>query len=624
MTSDAPLTGDGEGELAFARARRTVQDVLTAATDPNLLPEQAGQFLWKLFSLGDSLYPTLAEMQSHPDAKCRLLAAWLLLKFAERTPRVARRKQALKRARQLILDALKQEDFALKLYVCVHLSNGGVPQETIPRLTDLLEHQDAVLALYAAAALSWCGEAVAQAIPILTKALHHDDELLSTVAANGLARLGLRQPEAIIELTRRLHEVPTARRYGVLLALRDAGVAAEAAASELEKIADDISVSGLLRGAAAEALGSVRPDGKATRNTLRRLLNEQDAIVVEGALHGLNRSGGVPSDTLTRLQEMLRSSDSALRRAGALGVRLLGSKARAALEELVQALCQEQDRENVKLLAWACAELGPAVVQPLCQVIRQGNMQHVGAASAALMMLGRSAAEEIAKSLLTDEDEVIRWTGVALLRGLGSDVGPAIPALAAMLPSLSDDRAVYVLMLFATCRADITVAVPAVVACWLERQGEVAELAGKVLQSMGKPAAAVLEARLASASGDVRQKIEDTLARFQPTAQFASPRLLSLNADKSLLLFLFAGEVIEKNEPIGLREVAKKLEGMATVTLMKLPTSEASLRGMLTELQDGLGFPLTRKTTKGNLLTDEGRALLVETRPYLQWRGWKV
>jgi HEAT repeat protein len=79
----------------------------------------------------------------------------------------------------------------------------------------LLESSDAALQMYAAAALTWCGEEAAQGIAVLTKGIYLENEALASVAAYALARLGLRQEEATLALVRRLKDAPSSHQYSV-------------------------------------------------------------------------------------------------------------------------------------------------------------------------------------------------------------------------------------------------------------------------------------------------------------------------------------------------------------------------------------------------------------------------
>ncbi|HEX4142029.1 MAG TPA: HEAT repeat domain-containing protein [Pirellulales bacterium] len=614
------VPSNDEGQVVPERARRILREVLAEATEADLFHESADLLLRKLRSVGESLAPALGEALHYVDSKQCLLVAWMLMKLAEKPTPGFHQPQSLARAQRLLAAALEGNDETLKLYACVQLANGGVPDGAVPALTSLLDRREPELTVYAAAALSWCGEAAAPAIPCLTKALVQDDELLATVAANALARLGVRRKDAAQALVQRLSETPSSFRLSLLLALRDVGPLAADAATLLENIAANASTKSVTRAAAAEALGSVAPNQR-SRQFLLKLLHDPDGVVVQGALDGLHRAGQIPPEATDVLRTLLRSTVAAQRRAAAHGLGLLGDRAAAALPELIEALCQETDPELIGGLARACAQMGTLAVRPLCDVLQQGNMQRTGAVTTALLMLGRSAAEEIAKGLSTGQNEFACWTSVGLLRALGKEAEPAIPALAALLPSLNDERALYVLSAIANYGAGATAAIPAVIQCLLERNGEVSEIAGKLLQLFGNAAIPELESQLASATPEGRQRIEHALKRIRPHVQRTYERLLTLGADRDLLLFGFAAPIIHGGEPIGLRKVSKQLAAMEEVDRLNLPTSEASLREMFATLEQGLQVTLTEQTTKGTKLTAAGIALLSEAADYLRWRG---
>jgi hypothetical protein len=622
--SESLSENDGDGEVVLARERQVIEDVLSAAIDPKLLPAEAGRFLQKLSGLGDSLPAALAASLRHPEPKCRVLAAWMFLKIWEKATAGTPRKSALELARKVILDALRQDDYELRAFACIHLSGGGIPSEAIPVLVELVDQSDAVLSVYSAAALTLCGEAAVRSIPVLTKGLCLEDEVLASVAANALARLEVRKEEATAALVRRLKEAPSSHQFSVIVALRDIGEPAKAAAPALARIAGNSKLTSLVRAAAADALGSVCPNDASVRNRLEKLLNPNNWEVSEGALRGLSWSAGVSKLTLARLRDFLNSDDCDVRRTAARGVEALGTRAEPILEELIGALCRETDRDLLLELARSCAALGRLAVKPLCCVIQTGEMNRFGGIVLALILLGRDAAEGIAVSLLNHVDDVVRWTCVSILRSLGPNSEPAIPALTALLPELIDERAIYVLLMFGKWGQAAVASIPAIVDCLLERRGQIAEIAGNVLVSMGNSAVPHLEQSLRNATEDGRRRIQQVLARIRPTVQRTFEKLLTLNADKDLLLFVVVGTVMENARVMGLRKIGRKLESLEPVKLMGLPTSEAAIREMLGELSSRLKVSLTQTTTRGSLLTDEGRDLLAEAREYLPWRGYSL
>jgi hypothetical protein len=118
-------------------------------------PRPDGQELYELASLGPDLSLALAEAIDSPNPLCGLLAAWMLLKLAEKEDRFAlKRKSAFNQASAALVAALKQEKPVLSLYACIQLSNGAVPPEAVPFLTQFLSHSDMAFAVYAASAKS--------------------------------------------------------------------------------------------------------------------------------------------------------------------------------------------------------------------------------------------------------------------------------------------------------------------------------------------------------------------------------------------------------------------------------------------------------------------------------------
>lgn len=618
--SEGPVIQNDEGQVVPQRARDLVKTVLHEGTDPNLFAESGVVLMRQLVSLGESLVPALAEALRNEQGKRQILAAWILLKAAETDSAGKTNPRSVRRAAALIVDALNSGSGDLCLYSCVQLAGGAVPREAVPQLMALVESGQTELPVYAAAALSWCGEVASMAIDHLAPALWQKDATLAVVAATALLRLGVRRAEAVDALVRRLSKTPSSYRYSLILALREAGPVAREATPKLEEIAGDASNKGITRAAAAEALGAVAP-GTKSRSVLVELLKDSDAEVILGVIAGLRRCGKVPSAAVTRLRYLLCSADREERRAGALGLQVLGPQAEPVLPALIRSLCEETDQELIGDMARACAGVGAAAAKPLVAVLRQGNIKWTGSVATALVMLKQDAAAAIAESLASGED-LGCWVGVSLLRTLRRDAEPAIPALADLLGRVNDERAMYVISALAACSDVAQAAIPALVTCFLERQGEASELAGRLLLAFGNATERVLTERLSNANEEHRQRIASVLERLRPQTQETFEELLAYNADKSLLLFVFAGRILDRSKPIGLRKVSGQLEKDRDAVRLGIATSEPSLRDMLAELSLLRKAALTQQTTRGSLLSDAGRALLAEAERYLVWRGF--
>lgn len=296
-------------EFVPARAMQVVEEVLVAAVHPTTLREAAGLFPEKLASVGDAIWPALTASLRHPDPACRILAAYYLLKLAEKAYGGHPRQSSVERATAVMIDALKQDEFAPKLWACGRLADGPVPHKAIPFLVEIVDQTDNVLAVYAAAALTHCGEAAAHGLSVLTKAIYLKDDSLAVVAATALSRLDIRRDEAVLALVRRLDEGETPHQYGVLLALRGIGEPARASAPTLYRIARDGKAASIFRAAAAVALGSVCPNDITVGKQLVGLLNEDDWEVVDAALRRIAiqsspaQSSHSPPPTLARVRQ---------------------------------------------------------------------------------------------------------------------------------------------------------------------------------------------------------------------------------------------------------------------------------------------------------------------------------
>lgn len=619
------MNENSDAKIVSAHARRVVENVLGRLVVKHTAPDANSQEMADLSLLGSDLPLALNEATHHGNPLIASLAAWMLMKLAETNgPYSPNRRSTVERARDVLVDAIIEEKPAVTLYALILLSNGGVPADAIPYLVIMLGHQDSAVAVYAASALSWCGESVAQAIPVLTKALHSDEDILGTVAASALGRLGLRSEEAVLALIRRLTEKASPHLYSVLLALRDLGNRASTAAAKLIAIARNRAMASNLRGAAAEALSSVDPSNPETKRLLTEFVTETDWQLIGAGIRGLAQTGSLGEEFLPRMVELLRSSEENQRRVAATAYRLLGPKAQSGLAELIEGVCREQNRDILLELATACALLGPLAAKPLCEIIQQGQFQRMGGACVALQLMGKSAAPEIALSLLSHDDEVVRRTSISLLRSLGADALPAMPVLIDMLPSLDDERAIDAIEVLANCHSHDSAASAMLISCLVDGSEAVSKAAGIALTELGVDVGASLTQRMEEASPEQRQRIESYLGNRRPVTAASYERLLALNADQDLLLFLFAAEVIERTGTIGLRKVANELEKLKPVVDLNLPASEASVRMMLANLSEKLQSPVNRQTTKGTSLSDEGRALLHDVRDYLKWRGFGV
>lgn len=609
------------------RERRIISEVLNAGVDPEINAERSKYYFGQMLALGDGLAPALAHSLNHQNPFCAVLAACMLFKLREKGMVVPNHLNfAFAKAEEVIVRALHGGDVELRIETCMRLSSGCVPQQAIPLLSKFLKHENSFVSIYAAAALTWCGEAAAPAIAILSRAMHGDDERLAAVAAEAMGRLGLRSAEAISVLIHTMGRGNFTRQYATLLAIRDLGPPAAAACPKLIEIAKNDGNNSQLRAAAAEAIGSVCPHDKTVQKLLVSLAQNEDWKIIDGAILGLRRMGGnLPPKALSQLVSLLDSPSADHRRVAVLSLRGEKSLADSTTQTLIASLCREQDRDILLESARTCASFPSQTVQPLCDAISAGGgIRDMGPLSLALIMLEEAAAIGITNTLLSHSDELIRVTGVNLLKHLGSAASPAFPMLAEILPRLDDEKAMGVYVILAKHAKAATIAIPAVIDCLLERTGEASQLAGKLLEIFGDQAIASLKERRKTVGSALQAKIDQVLAAFKPVEQPRFEKLLTLNSDKELLLFVLMAEMLESAGNLGLRKISNKLEQSQRAMALGIPTSEASLRDMLKKLNDRTSTELTRQSSRGSSLSDEGKALLHESRQYLLSRGFQL
>ena len=295
--------------------------------------------------------------------------------------------------------------------------------------------------------------------------------------------------------------------------------------------------------------------------------------------------------------------------------------AEPAIGALIDRIGTEPDGEICEEIARALGAIGPPAVGPLVEIIQQDDLRQLPVATAALMLMGKEAAAEIAK-LLEVRDDNVRKTALAVLRELGGKAASAMPAAAEMLDQDNDDETVgYALAGIWACGPHGLAAAPAVIRCFLERDGELANLCHHALYSMGPDVRPMIEAALLAASGEERQRLERVLAGLPGLEEARFALFERLGRDDLLEMFVHVGRILERQGPTSWTAISGILteqEKKGEIEKGRFPLAIRSLGMKMKQLEGLLGVKLTGHggTQKGGL-TSDGIALLPKADAYL-------
>jgi HEAT repeat protein len=297
-------------------------------------------------------------------------------------------------------------------------------------------HRDGKVRRSAALALARAGGPNShRAVPELLDALHSRDPEVRRQAAAASAGLRPPEPRTVRGLQQVLDDPDPSVRAAAVRALAAYGHSARLTATQLDKVLGDSDLT--VRYYAYKALSQAVPGGaerlKAAASDARA--DQASRLFALSALAGADNVRG----RVDLLRKLLRGEkDAEVRRAAAVLLGEMGSRAREALPELVPLL--EADDPGLRLAAvGAVGAMGPYAgphVPGLARLLRDPRAVVQARAAEALAGLGPAAGPAVAdlgRLLDSKFPRHVRLKAAEALRAIGDGAYPAMPALAKLL-----------------------------------------------------------------------------------------------------------------------------------------------------------------------------------------------
>jgi HEAT repeat protein len=222
----------------------------------------------------------------------------------------------------------------------------------VPRLQELLKHEDGEVRLHGVRGLARIGPAAKEAGKPLAALLREKDPPLRRASLEALMAVGMEPRSAVPELQKLLADTDPEMRRLAIVAVGKLGASGKEAAPALVKLLDDKE----LRSPALDALAAVGPGAaRDAAGPVARLIAEKDLRSrALATLAALKPAGNDAQPAIPKLIEMFEQERSVELRDTAAGI--LGQMGRTAVPALVRAL----SHTNPLVRVGAAASLGKA------------------------------------------------------------------------------------------------------------------------------------------------------------------------------------------------------------------------------------------------------------------------
>jgi HEAT repeat protein len=363
----------------------------------------------------------------------------------------------------------------------------------VPALLEALRQDDAGLRAGAARALGLLGKDARDAVPILIGQLTDGRD---PVRDEIIAALGLIGSEAGPALSAALADAEARRRAGAAVALSQiappynaAGIAVEEA---LRQEKDPLARSALM-----ETLPRLGLDPSRSLAFLIPAAVGEDDASRHSALNAVLGSRALRPAAMTRLTDLLKDSNPAVRERAARALGRFGEEAAPALPALMEAT---RTAGGAPAFADALAQTGPMALPLLLKALEAGNPDESAWILRALRGFGAPAVPKLSEALKHDKP-AIRAAAVSTLGAMGRDAADAVGPLFSLAEDPSPEVQAAALRALVAQHAD----------------------SGRL-----KP---LLKTALASVHADVRKAAAAGTAAYGGAAQLGVQGLLDLLAD---------------------------------------------------------------------------------------------
>lgn len=609
--------------LVANEARQAVDAFLQAmAEDPLRLTTGFCRLDNAFDRLGDEhIIPAFIEALDDPDAHRRLVAAAMLRGFALHAPGTVEDNKAVERATGMLIEPLWRGDSDLKGAACYLMAIGGAPPGADTHLKVLTRDPDELVRIMASVARITITPANARVLGTLRRGLRHDQQAVVMMSAMGLLYGDPSAPEAVEAITPILLSGKPDAQYPVLTAIKRHGPGAVGFSDALRRLIADARVRSDVRGYAGSVLGWVTRGTDAAADTLLAMLFADDPYLIQGAVMGFAEVGHVPDDAMERLAHLIAAEDEDVRIAALNGLRMMGSRAEAALSRLLGRVAVDTGIRASDALADTFASIGAPAAPGIVSLMRQGDWRTIPTLGLALARMGDPGALAVVEALEVERDDHVRGMLVGVLRDMPESAkANIVPALSSLLDRTRDGFAANVIVMAIGSAGTAAVqAVPALVRCLLSADDELAFRVEQVLRGIGPAALPALEEALETASKEEKHRLAGLTASLWSAAGDGDFEVYeSLGDDKIWARFEYVVDLIAEGFTSSARMEAE-LARRQRAGLIPTGISARSLLYAIAAVEAHLSCSMVkRKPGRPNVLTDDARRIVGEVKEYLR------
>lgn len=573
----------------------------------------------------EQIIPAFIEALDDPDAHRRLVAAAVLRGFALHEPGSVDDGKAVEKASTLLIEALWRGDSDLKGAACYLMAIGGAPPGAETFLKGLMRGPDELVRVMAAVARITIAPANARVLGTLRRGLRHEQQAIVMMSAIGLLYGIPSSPEAVEAFKPILLNGEPDAQYAVLTAIKRHGSAAVGFSGVLQKLIANPHVRPDVRGYAGSVLGWVTRGTDAGTGTLLRMLLTEDPYLIQGAVMGFAEAGHVPDQALDRLADLTSAENEDVRVAALSGLRMMESRAKAALPRLLERVDVDTGFRVSDALADAFASIGAPAVPGIIALLRQGDWRTMPTLGVALTRMGTAGAQAVVEALEVEREDHVRGMLVGVLRDMPESAkASVVPTLASLLDRTRDGFAASVIVAAIGSAGTAAVqAVPSLIRCLLSADDELAFRVEQILRSIGPAALPALEEALETASKEEKHRLAGLAVSLWSAGDGDFEVFESLGNDKIWARFACVAELLSNGFGT-FKRMETELERRQSAGLIpsELDISERSLLDAVEAVEAHLECSLVdRKRGRGSELTDDARRIIDNVSEYLRRKG---
>lgn len=413
----------------------------------------------------------------------------------------------------------------------------SIPEEKIPKIVALLEHNDSWVRRAAVEVLSELGEAGRVYFFQLTDLLQHEASEVRAAAVRVLSNLDTQGEVPLSQFKDLLHDPNPDIRT---VAVRALGKQGDRAKDLIPEIVEMLKAKDWEnRSAAADSLGFFGDVAQSEIPRIIALLQHRDWEVRSAAATTLGNLGVAVQKFLPQIETLLRNKDWEIRSAAAVTLGKLGTIAEPSIPKIAPLLKDES--WNVRAsAARALGDIGEPAAAYIPQITKllQDREKNVRAAAAwTLGNLGKEAKPSIPRIVarLKDKAPTVRAAVVEALGKFGEDAEPYILQITDLLEDNDWEVRSAAATALGNLGINIEVSISKIASLLDDNDWYVRSSAARALGDIGEPAKEAIPkiaALLNDDDGNVRSAVVLVLGKFGDEAKKYRSEILTLLNDE--------------------------------------------------------------------------------------------